>query len=230
MIGTPLAGRTRFIWNGTHWEVNCTKWWKKGRQPLSHLTSRSFSPRRPPQTLSVTGLLGQPLAAHRENARHQDPAIPVEHQFNRLMTFDPAASGIPQGPTPEHPRRARRDAHSYCPRQGNAAVDLGASYEKHAPQRRFEYGVPLTAPGRSVRSSIWNGSKSQYLATDPTASVLLRILPEKRLQRPDLLHPPMANPLRPAPGLPQNICGLRRRVQLLAFTGRWPGTGYYLAQ
>ncbi|QXT39377.1 GcvT family protein [Gymnodinialimonas ceratoperidinii] len=121
-----------FHWNGTAWEVTCTKMVEKGGNLVpsdeqivitaEHVVTASGNHAQ--RTAQMLGI--------------KIPAIPVEHQFI-VMDQDPALVSWRGEGNPEHPVIRDADAQSYV-REERGGWILGV-YEKNAPAR-FEYGVP----------------------------------------------------------------------------------------
>ncbi|OAN84993.1 diguanylate cyclase [Jannaschia sp. EhC01] len=121
-----------FHWNGTAWEVTCTKMVEKGGNLVpsdeqvvitaEHVVTASGNHAQ--RTAQMLGI--------------KIPAIPVEHQFI-VMDQDPALVSWRAEGNAEHPVIRDADAQSYV-REERGGWILGV-YEKDAPAR-FEYGVP----------------------------------------------------------------------------------------
>ncbi|MBY4894963.1 FAD-dependent oxidoreductase [Rhodobacteraceae bacterium N5(2021)] len=121
-----------FHWNGTAWEVTCTKMVEKGGNLVpsdeqvvitaEHVVTASGNHAQ--RTAQMLGI--------------KIPAIPVEHQFI-VMDQDPALVSWRVEGNAEHPVIRDADAQSYV-REERGGWILGV-YEKDAPAR-FEYGVP----------------------------------------------------------------------------------------
>ncbi|GAB5448723.1 GcvT family protein [Gymnodinialimonas sp.] len=121
-----------FAWNGSAWEVTCTKMVEKGGNLVpsdeqivitaEHVVTASGNHAQ--RTAQMLGI--------------KIPAIPVEHQFI-VMDQDPALVAWRGEGNGEHPVIRDADAQSYV-REERGGWILGV-YEKNAPAR-FEYGVP----------------------------------------------------------------------------------------
>ncbi len=203
-----------FNWNGTAWEVTCTKMVEKGGNLVpsdeqivitaEHVVTASGNHAQ--RTAKMLGI--------------KIPAIPVEHQFI-VMDQDPALVEYRKD-NPEHPVIRDADAQSYV-REERGGWILGV-YEKNAPAR-FEYGVP-----DSFRADLFQLDleriEEQYMA-------MIHRVPscEDSGLKDDFNGPicytPDGNPLvGPAPGLDNMWLAEGFSFGITAAGG----TGYYLAQ
>ncbi len=203
-----------FNWNGTAWEVTCTKMVEKGGNLVpsdeqivitaEHVVTASGNHAQ--RTAKMLGI--------------KIPAIPVEHQFI-VMDQDPALVEYRKD-NPEHPVIRDADAQSYV-REERGGWILGV-YEKNAPAR-FEYGVP-----DSFRADLFQLDleriEEQYMA-------MIHRVPscEESGLKDDFNGPicytPDGNPLvGPAPGLDNMWLAEGFSFGITAAGG----TGYYLAQ
>ncbi|MEP3295116.1 MAG: FAD-dependent oxidoreductase [Pseudoruegeria sp.] len=204
-----------FNWNGTHWEVTCTKMVEKGGNLIpseeqivitaEHLVTASGNHAQ--RTAKMLGI--------------KIPAIPVEHQFI-VTDVDPALQAYRAEGNSEHPVIRDADAQSYV-REERGGWILGV-YEKNAPAC-FEYGVP-----DSFRADLFpldlDRIEDQYMA-------MIHRMPscEDSGLKDDFNGPicytPDGNPLvGPAPGL-RNMWLAEGFSFGITAAG---GTGYYLAQ
>tara|TARA_B110000908_G_scaffold152097_1_gene187435 strand:- start:265 stop:2766 length:2502 start_codon:yes stop_codon:yes gene_type:complete len=204
-----------FEWNGTAWDVTCTKMIEKGGNLIpsdeqviitaEHVVTASGNHAQ--RTAKMLGI--------------KIPAIPVEHQFI-VMEQDPELVKHRAAGNPEHPVIRDADAQSYV-REERGGWILGV-YEKHAPAR-FEYGVP-----DSFRADLFQLDleriEEQYLA-------MIHRIPscEDSGLKDDFNGPicytPDGNPLvGPAPGL-RNMWLAEGFSFGITAAG---GTGYFLAQ
>jgi dimethylglycine dehydrogenase len=204
-----------FEWNGTAWEVTCTKMVEKGGNLIpsdeqivitaEHVVTASGNHAQ--RTAQMLGI--------------KMPAIPVEHQFI-VMEQDPELVKHRAAGNPEHPVIRDADAQSYV-REERGGWILGV-YEKNAPAR-FEYGVP-----DSFRADLFQLNldriEEQYLA-------MIHRIPscEDSGLKDDFNGPicytPDGNPLvGPAPGL-RNMWLAEGFSFGITAAG---GTGYFLAQ
>ncbi|MEJ1999671.1 MAG: FAD-dependent oxidoreductase, partial [Maritimibacter sp.] len=204
-----------FHWNGTHWEVTCTKMGEKGGNLVEtdekvvitaeHVVTASGNHAQ--RTAKMLGI--------------KIPAVPVEHQFI-VTDVDPALQQWRADGNPEHPVIRDADAQSYV-REERGGWILGV-YEKNAPAC-FEYGVP-----DSFRADLFpldlERIEDQYMA-------MIHRMPscEESGLKDDFNGPicytPDGNPLvGPAPGL-HNMWLAEGFSFGITAAG---GTGYYLAQ
>ncbi|WP_299885971.1 FAD-dependent oxidoreductase [uncultured Ruegeria sp.] len=204
-----------FHWNGTHWEVTCTKMVEQGGNLVpgdeqvvitaEHVVTASGNHAQ--RTAKMLGI--------------KMPAIPVEHQFI-VMDKDPALVEYRANGGAEHPVIRDADAQSYV-REERGGWILGV-YEKNAPAC-FEYGVP-----DSFRADLFpldlERIEEQYMA-------MIHRVPscEESGLKDDFNGPicytPDGNPLvGPAPGL-RNMWLAEGFSFGITAAG---GTGYYLAQ
>ncbi len=204
-----------FHWNGTHWEVTCTKMGEKGGNLVEtdekvvitaeHVVTASGNHAQ--RTAKMLGI--------------KIPAVPVEHQFI-VTDVDPALQQWRADGNPEHPVIRDADAQSYV-REERGGWILGV-YEKNAPAC-FEYGVP-----DSFRADLFpldlERIEDQYMA-------MIHRMPscEESGLKDDFNGPicytPDGNPLvGPAPGL-KNMWLAEGFSFGITAAG---GTGYYLAQ
>ncbi|WP_299083157.1 FAD-dependent oxidoreductase [uncultured Ruegeria sp.] len=204
-----------FHWNGTHWEVTCTKMVEQGGNLVpgdeqvvitaEHVVTASGNHAQ--RTAKMLGI--------------KMPAIPVEHQFI-VMDKDPALVEYRANGGDEHPVIRDADAQSYV-REERGGWILGV-YEKNAPAC-FEYGVP-----DSFRADLFpldlERIEEQYMA-------MIHRVPscEESGLKDDFNGPicytPDGNPLvGPAPGL-RNMWLAEGFSFGITAAG---GTGYYLAQ
>ncbi|WP_300072528.1 FAD-dependent oxidoreductase [uncultured Ruegeria sp.] len=204
-----------FHWNGTHWEVTCTKMVEQGGNLVpgdeqvvitaEHVVTASGNHAQ--RTAKMLGI--------------KMPAIPVEHQFI-VMDKDPALVEYRANGGAEHPVVRDADAQSYV-REERGGWILGV-YEMNAPAC-FEYGVP-----DSFRADLFpldlERIEEQYMA-------MIHRVPscEESGLKDDFNGPicytPDGNPLvGPAPGL-RNMWLAEGFSFGITAAG---GTGYYLAQ
>ncbi|MFT4707507.1 MAG: dimethylglycine dehydrogenase [Ascidiaceihabitans sp.] len=204
-----------FEWNGTAWDVTCTKMVEKGGNLIpsdeqivitaEHVVTASGNHAQ--RTAKMLGI--------------KMPAIPVEHQFI-VMEQDPELVKHRAAGNPEHPVIRDADAQSYV-REERGGWILGV-YEKNAPAR-FEYGVP-----DSFRADLFQLDleriEEQYMA-------MIHRVPscEDSGLKDDFNGPicytPDGNPLvGPAPGL-RNMWLAEGFSFGITAAG---GTGYFLAQ
>ncbi len=204
-----------FHWNGTHWEVTCTRMVEKGGNLVESdeqvvITAEHVVTASGNHAQRTAKMLGIRL-----------PAIPVEHQFI-VMDQDPALVEYRAAGNPEHPVVRDADAQSYV-REERGGWILGV-YEKNAPAC-FEYGVP-----DSFRADLFpldlERIEEQYMA-------MIHRIPscEESGLKDDFNGPicytPDGNPLvGPAPGL-RNMWLAEGFSFGITAAG---GTGYYLAQ
>ncbi len=204
-----------FNWNGTAWEVTCTKMVEKGGNLVpsdeqiiitaEHVVTASGNHAQ--RTAKMLGI--------------KMPAIPVEHQFI-VMDQDKSLVDYRAAGNPEHPVVRDADAQSYV-REERGGWILGV-YEKNAPAV-FEHGVP-----DSFRADLFQLDleriEDQYMA-------MIHRIPscEDSGLKDDFNGPicytPDGNPLvGPAPGL-RNMWLAEGFSFGITAAG---GTGYYLAQ
>ncbi|MCF2869651.1 FAD-dependent oxidoreductase [Octadecabacter sp. G9-8] len=204
-----------FDWNGTAWDVTCTKMVEKGGNLVpsdeqivitaEHVVTASGNHAQ--RTAKMLGI--------------KMPAIPVEHQFI-VMDQDPALVEYRANGGAEHPVVRDADAQSYV-REERGGWILGV-YEKGAPAR-FEHGVP-----DSFRADLFQLDleriEDQYMA-------MIHRVPscEESGLKDDFNGPicytPDGNPLvGPAPGM-RNMWLAEGFSFGITAAG---GTGYYLAQ
>ncbi|WPZ22377.1 FAD-dependent oxidoreductase [Sulfitobacter faviae] len=204
-----------FHWNGTHWEVTCTKMVEKGGNLVPSdeqivITAEHVVTASGNHAQRTARMLGIKM-----------PAIPVEHQFI-VMDRDPALVDYRAAGNGEHPVIRDADAQSYV-REERGGWILGV-YEKGAPAR-FEYGVP-----ESFRADLFQLDleriEEQYMAMNhriPSAEVCGL----KDDFNGPICYTPDGNPLvGPAPGL-RNMWLAEGFSFGITAAG---GTGYYLAQ
>jgi dimethylglycine dehydrogenase len=204
-----------FHWNGSAWEVTCSKMVEKGGNLVpsdeqivitaEHVVTASGNHAQ--RTAKMLGI--------------KIPAIPVEHQFI-VMDQDPELVKFRAAGGKEHPVVRDADAQSYV-REERGGWILGV-YEKGAPAR-FEYGVP-----DSFRADLFpldlERIEEQYMA-------MIHRIPscENSGLKDDFNGPicytPDGNPLvGPAPGL-RNMWLAEGFSFGITAAG---GTGYYMAQ
>ena len=204
-----------FDWNGTAWDVTCTKMIEKGGNLVpsdeqivitaEHVVTASGNHAQ--RTAKMLGI--------------KMPAIPVEHQFV-VLDQDPKLVEHRAAGNAEHPVIRDADAQSYV-REERGGWILGV-YEKNAPAV-FEHGVP-----DSFRADLFQLDleriEEQYLA-------MIHRVPscEDSGLKDDFNGPicytPDGNPLvGPAPGL-RNMWLAEGFSFGITAAG---GTGYYLAQ
>lgn len=204
-----------FHWNGTHWEVTCTKMVEQGGNLVPgdeqvEITAEHVVTASGNHAQRTAKMLGIKM-----------PAIPVEHQFI-VMDKDPALVEYRANGGAEHPVVRDADAQSYV-REERGGWILGV-YEKNAPAC-FEYGVP-----DSFRADLFpldlERIEEQYMA-------MIHRVPscEESGLKDDFNGPicytPDGNPLvGPAPGL-RNMWLAEGFSFGITAAG---GTGYYLAQ
>ena len=204
-----------FHWNGTHWEVTCTKMVEKGGNLVPSDEQIVITAEH---VVTASGNHAQTTA---KKLGIKMPAIPVEHQFI-VMDKDPALVDYRANGGQEHPVVRDADAQSYV-REERGGWILGV-YEKNAPAC-FEYGVP-----DSFRADLFpldlERIEEQYMA-------MIHRIPscEESGLKDDFNGPicytPDGNPLvGPAPGL-RNMWLAEGFSFGITAAG---GTGYYLAQ
>ncbi len=204
-----------FHWNGTHWEVTCTKMVEKGGNLVAgdeqvvitaeHVVTASGNHAQ--RTAKMLGI--------------KIPAIPVEHQFI-VTDVDPALQAYRAAGNPEHPVIRDADAESYV-REERGGWILGV-YEKNAPAC-FEYGVP-----DSFRADLFpldlERIEDQYMAMIHRMPSTEEVGLKDDFNGP-ICYTPDGNPLvGPAPGL-KNMWLAEGFSFGITAAG---GTGYYLAQ
>ncbi|WP_289042800.1 FAD-dependent oxidoreductase [uncultured Aliiroseovarius sp.] len=204
-----------YHWNGTHWEVTCTKMVEKGGNLVPSDEKIVITAEH---VVTASGNHAQTTA---KKLGIKIPAIPVEHQFI-VMDKDPALVKYRAEGGAEHPVVRDADAQSYV-REERGGWILGV-YEKNAPAC-FEYGVP-----DSFRADLFpldlERIEDQYMA-------MIHRVPscEQSGLKDDFNGPicytPDGNPLvGPAPGL-RNMWLAEGFSFGITAAG---GTGYYLAQ
>ncbi|UOA32994.1 4-methylaminobutanoate oxidase (formaldehyde-forming) [Sulfitobacter sp. DSM 110093] len=204
-----------FAWNGTHWEVSCTKMVEKGGNLVASdeqivITAEHVVTASGNHAQRTARMLGIKM-----------PAIPVEHQFI-VMDRDPALVDYRAAGHGEHPVIRDADAQSYV-REERGGWILGV-YEKHAPAR-FEYGVP-----DSFRADLFpldlERIEDQYMAMNHRIPSAENCGLKDDFNGP-ICYTPDGNPLvGPAPGL-RNMWLAEGFSFGITAAG---GTGYYLAQ
>jgi dimethylglycine dehydrogenase len=204
-----------FEWNGTHWEVTCTKMVEKGGNLVASdeqivITAEHVVTASGNHAQRTARMLGIKM-----------PAIPVEHQFI-VMDRDPALVDYRAAGHGEHPVIRDADAQSYV-REERGGWILGV-YEKNAPAR-FEYGVP-----DSFRADLFQLDleriEDQYMAMNHRIPSAENCGLKDDFNGP-ICYTPDGNPLvGPAPGL-RNMWLAEGFSFGITAAG---GTGYYLAQ
>ena len=204
-----------FEWNGTHWEVTCTKMVEKGGNLVPSeeqivITAEHVVTASGNHAQRTARMLGIKM-----------PAIPVEHQFI-VMDRDPALVDYRAAGNVEHPVIRDADAQSYV-REERGGWILGV-YEKSAPAR-FEYGVP-----DSFRADLFQLDleriEDQYMAMNHRIPSAENCGLKDDFNGP-ICYTPDGNPLvGPAPGL-RNMWLAEGFSFGITAAG---GTGYYLAQ
>ena len=204
-----------FEWNGTHWEVTCTKMVEKGGNLVASdeqivITAEHVVTASGNHAQRTARMLGIKM-----------PAIPVEHQFI-VMDRDPALVDYRAAGNVEHPVIRDADAQSYV-REERGGWILGV-YEKNAPAR-FEYGVP-----DSFRADLFQLDleriEDQYMAMNDRIPSAEDCGLKDDFNGP-ICYTPDGNPLvGPAPGL-RNMWLAEGFSFGITAAG---GTGYYLAQ
>jgi dimethylglycine dehydrogenase len=204
-----------FHWNGTHWEVTCTKMVEKGGNLVpgdeqivitaEHVVTASGNHAQ--RTANMLGI--------------KMPAIPVEHTFI-VMDKDPELVKWREAGNPEHPVVRDADNESYA-REERGGWILGI-YEKDAPAR-FEHGVP-----DSFRADLFpldlDRIAEQYMAMTERVPSCAESGLKDDFNGP-ICYTPDGNPLvGPAPGL-RNMWLAEGFSFGITAAG---GTGYYLAQ
>ncbi|WP_339637849.1 FAD-dependent oxidoreductase [uncultured Sulfitobacter sp.] len=204
-----------FEWNGTHWEVTCTKMVEKGGNLVPSeeqivITAEHVVTASGNHAQRTARMLGIKM-----------PAVPVEHQFI-VMDRDPALVNYRAAGNVEHPVIRDADAQSYV-REERGGWILGV-YEKNAPAR-FEYGVP-----DSFRADLFQLDleriEDQYMAMNHRIPSAENCGLKDDFNGP-ICYTPDGNPLvGPAPGL-RNMWLAEGFSFGITAAG---GTGYYLAQ
>ncbi|MFA3918252.1 GcvT family protein [Ruegeria hyattellae] len=204
-----------FHWNGTQWEVTCTRMVEKGGNLIESDEKVVITAEH---VVTASGNHAQRTA---KKLGIKIPAIPVEHQFI-VTDIDPSLKAWREEGNPEHPVIRDADAQSYV-REERGGWILGV-YEKNAPAC-FEFGVP-----DSFRADLFpldlERIEDQYMA-------MIHRMPscEESGLKDDFNGPicytPDGNPLvGPAPGL-RNMWLAEGFSFGITAAG---GTGYYLAQ
>jgi dimethylglycine dehydrogenase len=121
-----------FNWNGTAWDVTCTKMIEKGGNLISSEEQIVITAE---QVVTASGNHAQRTA---KMLGIKIPAIPVEHQFV-VLDQDPVLLEYRSAGNAEHPVIRDADAQSYV-REERGGWILGV-YEQNAPAV-FEHGVP----------------------------------------------------------------------------------------
>ena len=204
-----------FVWNGTHWEVTCTKMVEKGGNLVASDEQIVITAEH---VVTASGNHAQRTA---QMLGIKMPAIPVEHQFI-VMDRDPALVDYRAAGNVEHPVIRDADAQSYV-REERGGWILGV-YEKNAPAR-FEYGVP-----DSFRADLFQLDleriEDQYMAMNHRIPSAENCGLKDDFNGP-ICYTPDGNPLvGPAPGL-RNMWLAEGFSFGITAAG---GTGYYLAQ
>ena len=204
-----------FEWNGTHWEVTCTKMVEKGGNLVASDEQIAITAEH---VVTASGNHAQRTA---RMLGIKMPAIPVEHQFI-IMDRDPALVDYRAAGNVEHPVIRDADAQSYV-REERGGWILGV-YEKNAPAR-FEYGVP-----DSFRADLFQLDleriEDQYMAMNHRIPSAENCGLKDDFNGP-ICYTPDGNPLvGPAPGL-RNMWLAEGFSFGITAAG---GTGYYLAQ
>ena len=204
-----------FEWNGTHWEVTCTKMVEKGGNLVPSEEQIVITAEH---VVTASGNHAQRTA---QMLGIKMPAIPVEHQFI-VMDRDPALVDYRAAGNVEHPVIRDADAQSYV-REERGGWILGV-YEKNAPAR-FEYGVP-----DSFRADLFQLDleriEDQYMAMNHRIPSAEDCGLKDDFNGP-ICYTPDGNPLvGPAPGL-RNMWLAEGFSFGITAAG---GTGYYLAQ
>ena len=204
-----------FHWNGTHWEVTCTKMVEKGGNLVESdeqvvITAEHVVTASGNHAQRTAKLLGIKM-----------PAIPVEHTFI-VMDKDPELVKWREAGNPEHPVVRDADNESYA-REERGGWILGI-YERGAPAR-FEHGVP-----DSFRADLFpldlDRIAEQYMAMAERVPSCAESGLKDDFNGP-ICYTPDGNPLvGPAPGL-RNMWLAEGFSFGITAAG---GTGYYLAQ
>jgi dimethylglycine dehydrogenase len=204
-----------FNWNGTAWDVTCTKMIEKGGNLISSEEQIVITAEH---VVTASGNHAQRTA---KMLGIKMPAIPVEHQFV-VLDQDPELVEYRSAGNAEHPVIRDADAQSYV-REERGGWILGV-YEQNAPAV-FEHGVP-----DSFRADLFQLDleriEEQYMA-------MIHRVPscEESGLKDDFNGPicytPDGNPLvGPAPGL-RNMWLAEGFSFGITAAG---GTGHYLAQ
>jgi dimethylglycine dehydrogenase len=204
-----------FHWNGTHWEVTCTKMVEKGGNLVESdeqvvITAEHVVTASGNHAQRTAKMLGIKM-----------PAIPVEHTFI-VMDKDPELVKWREAGNPEHPVVRDADNESYA-REERGGWILGI-YEHGAPAR-FEHGVP-----DSFRADLFpldlDRIADQYMAMAERVPSCAESGLKDDFNGP-ICYTPDGNPLvGPAPGL-RNMWLAEGFSFGITAAG---GTGYYLAQ
>ncbi|SMR81574.1 dimethylglycine dehydrogenase [Aliiroseovarius halocynthiae] len=204
-----------FHWNGTHWEVTCTKMVEKGGNLIESdekvvITAEHVVTASGNHAQRTAKMLGIKM-----------PAIPVEHTFI-VMDTDPELVKWREAGNPEHPVVRDADNESYA-REERGGWILGI-YEHGAPAR-FEHGVP-----DSFRADLFpldlDRIADQYMAMAERVPSCAESGLKDDFNGP-ICYTPDGNPLvGPAPGL-RNMWLAEGFSFGITAAG---GTGYYLAQ
>ena len=204
-----------FHWNGTHWEVTCTKMVEKGGNLVASdeqvvITAEHVVTASGNHAQRTARMLGIKM-----------PAIPVEHTFI-VMDKDPELVKWREAGNPEHPVVRDADNESYA-REERGGWILGI-YEHGAPAR-FEHGVP-----DSFRADLFpldlDRIADQYMAMAERVPSCAESGLKDDFNGP-ICYTPDGNPLvGPAPGL-RNMWLAEGFSFGITAAG---GTGYYLAQ
>ncbi|AUQ65488.1 GcvT family protein [Phaeobacter inhibens] len=204
-----------FHWNGTHWEVTCTKMIEKGGNLIESdekvvITAEHVVTASGNHAQRTAKMLGIKM-----------PAIPVEHTFI-VMDKDPELVKWREAGNPEHPVIRDADNESYA-REERGGWILGI-YEHGAPAR-FEHGVP-----DSFRADLFpldlDRIADQYMAMAERVPSCAESGLKDDFNGP-ICYTPDGNPLvGPAPGL-RNMWLAEGFSFGITAAG---GTGYYLAQ
>jgi dimethylglycine dehydrogenase len=204
-----------FHWNGTHWEVTCTKMVEKGGNLVESdeqvvITAEHVVTASGNHAQRTAKMLGIKM-----------PAIPVEHTFI-VMDKDPELVKWREAGNPEHPVIRDADNESYA-REERGGWILGI-YEHGAPAR-FEHGVP-----DSFRADLFpldlDRIADQYMAMAERVPSCAESGLKDDFNGP-ICYTPDGNPLvGPAPGL-RNMWLAEGFSFGITAAG---GTGYYLAQ
>ena len=204
-----------FHWNGTHWEVTCSKMIEKGGNLVASdeqvvITAEHVVTASGNHAQRTAKMLGIKM-----------PAIPVEHTFI-VMDSDPELVKYREAGNPEHPVVRDADAQSYA-REERGGWILGI-YEHGAPAR-FEHGVP-----DSFRADLFpldlDRIAEQYMKMTERVPSCAESGLKDDFNGP-ICYTPDGNPLvGPAPGL-RNMWLAEGFSFGITAAG---GTGYYLAQ
>jgi len=204
-----------FHWNGTHWEVTCTKMVEKGGNLVPSEETFVITAEH---VVTASGNHAQRTA---KMLGIKMPAIPVEHTFI-VMDQDPELVKWREAGNPEHPVVRDADNESYA-REERGGWILGI-YEHGAPAR-FEHGVP-----DSFRADLFpldlDRIADQYMAMAERVPSCAESGLKDDFNGP-ICYTPDGNPLvGPAPGL-RNMWLAEGFSFGITAAG---GTGYYLAQ